>query len=140
MIAECDDKETVLMWSTANELLRIPNNQDKQNRLDEFKRRFNEVRPQPTSVVSVNHARKNRRTNSSLRRTTSTKQVPSRSIDIRLSHSVSLPDHLFSIDDLRRATHRRIYPSSVRVFLCRGEASRRRHLQKDCLHKQPRKP
>lgn len=96
MIAECDDQEIVLMWSTANDLLQIPNNQGKQNRLEEFRRRFSEVRPQPTSLASVNHARKCRRTNSSQRRTTSTKQI--------ISSPLTICEELLIVESIHRAS------------------------------------
>jgi len=70
MIAECQNEETMLMWSTANELLEILNNNDDKTRLEEFKRRFSEARHQQVPLLSMNTSRKNRRTRSSIQKTT----------------------------------------------------------------------
>ena len=61
MIAECQNEQINLMWSTANELLEISNNNDDKTRLEEFKRRFSEVRHQQVPLLSMNNSRKNRR-------------------------------------------------------------------------------
>jgi hypothetical protein len=70
MIAECDNEQTMLMWSTANELLDISNSNDEKTRLEEFKRRYSEARQQQVPFSSMNTSRKNRRTRSSNQRTT----------------------------------------------------------------------
>ena len=49
----------MLMWTTANELLEISNNNDDKTRFEEFKRRFNEVRQQQGPLLSMNNSRKN---------------------------------------------------------------------------------
>ena len=71
MIAECDNEQTMLMWSTANEFLEIPNNNEEKIRLEEFKRRYSEARQQQVPFSSMNISRKNRRTRTSNPRTTS---------------------------------------------------------------------
>jgi len=71
MIAECENEQVMLMWSTANELLEIANSNDDKIRLEEFKRRFNEARHQEVPLSSMNTSRKNRRTRTSIQKTTS---------------------------------------------------------------------
>jgi len=71
MIAECQNEQTTLMWSTANELLEIPNNNDDKIRLEEFKRRFSEARHQQMPLSSINNSRKDRKSRTSNQKTTS---------------------------------------------------------------------
>jgi len=71
MIAECQNEQTMLMWSTANEFLEIPNDNDDKTRLEEFKRRFSEARHQQVPLSSMNNSRKNRRSRISIQKTTS---------------------------------------------------------------------
>jgi primosomal protein N' len=70
MIAECQNEQTMLMWSTANELLTIANNNDDKTRLEEFKRRFSEARHQQVPLSSMNNSKKNRN-RTSIQKTTS---------------------------------------------------------------------
>ncbi len=70
MIAECQNEQTMLMWSTANELLTIANNNDDKTRLEEFKRRFSEARHQQVPLSSMNNSKKNR-SRTSIQKTTS---------------------------------------------------------------------
>lgn len=81
MIAEYQNEETMLMWSTANELLAITNDEKDQMRLEEFKRRFSEIRHQQVPFLSENLSRKSSRTRSS------TQQVTSQQVDFSLHHS-----------------------------------------------------
>ena len=69
MIAECENEQTMLMWSTANELLEIPNDNEDKIRLEEFKRRFSEVRHQQVPLSSLNTTKKTRRTRHSNQKT-----------------------------------------------------------------------
>jgi hypothetical protein len=85
MIAECQNEQTMLMWSTANELLEIPNNNDDKTRLEEFKRRFSEARYQQVPLSSMNTLRKNRKSRTSIQKTTSQQVV------------YDFPSHLSSI-------------------------------------------
>ena len=68
MIAECQNEETMLMWSTANELLAIVNSNEEKNRLDEFKRRFCEIRQQQMPLLPRNSSQKSTRTHSSIQK------------------------------------------------------------------------
>lgn len=61
MIAECQNEETMLMWSTANELLAIVNPNEEKNRLEEFKRRFCENRQQQMPLLPRNTSQKSTR-------------------------------------------------------------------------------
>jgi hypothetical protein len=71
MIAECQNEETMLMWTTANELLEISNNNNEKTRMEEFKRRFSEIRHQQVPLLSLNTSRNNRKSHSSIQKTTS---------------------------------------------------------------------
>jgi hypothetical protein len=75
MIAECENEEMILMWSVANELLDIPNDAEDKIRLEEFKRRFSEVRQQQVPLLSMNTSRKSRKTHSSTPKTSASPQV-----------------------------------------------------------------
>jgi hypothetical protein len=98
MIAECENEQIQLMWSIANELLEISNNNDDKTRFEEFKRRFNEVRQQQGPLLSTNSSRKNRRSRSSNQKATTTHQVMS-FLDFYLP-LIFLLDYLFSINNL----------------------------------------
>ncbi len=102
MIAECQNEQTMLMWSTANELLEISNNNDDKTRLEEFKRRFSEARHQQVPLSSMNTSKKNRRTRNSIQKTTSQQVVHYLFFHLMISF---LLDNLFSINNLRRTTH-----------------------------------
>ncbi|CAF0760719.1 unnamed protein product [Rotaria sp. Silwood1] len=65
MIAECENEQVTLMWSTANELLEISNNDDDKTRLEEFKRRFSEARHQKAPLLSMNTSKKNKQSHTS---------------------------------------------------------------------------
>jgi hypothetical protein len=67
----------MLMWSTANELLEISNNNDDKTRFEEFKRRFSEARHQQVPLSSTNTSRKSRRSRISNQKPTTTHQVTS---------------------------------------------------------------
>jgi hypothetical protein len=71
MIAECQNEQTMLMWSTANELLEISNNNDDKTRLEEFKKRFSEARHQQVPFSSMNTSSKSRQSRTSIPKTTS---------------------------------------------------------------------
>lgn len=77
MIVDCQNEEAMLMWSTANEFLEISNNTDDKNRLEEFKKRFNEARHQQVPLSSMNNSRKSRSSRTSTQKptTTTTQQV-----------------------------------------------------------------
>ena len=80
MIAEYQNEETMLMWSTANEFLAIKNEEKEKMRLEEFKRRFSEVRHQQVPFLSENCSRQNSRTHSSIQKVTSQQVNASRII------------------------------------------------------------
>jgi hypothetical protein len=67
MIAECQNEETLSMWTTANELLQISNNNDEKTRMEEFKRRFCEIRHHQIPLLSIN----NRKSHPSMQKSTS---------------------------------------------------------------------
>ncbi|CAF4540764.1 unnamed protein product [Rotaria socialis] len=76
MIAEFENEQVTLMWSKANELLEIRNDNDDKNRLEEFKRRFIEVKHQQAPLSTINTSRKS--SSSSRRRShTSNQKVSS---------------------------------------------------------------
>ncbi|UJR35483.1 hypothetical protein I4U23_028238 [Adineta vaga] len=71
MIAEGDSEQIMLMWSTANELLKISNDTEDKMRVEEFRRRFTEVKHQQAPVLSMNTSRNNQRTRSLTQKTNS---------------------------------------------------------------------
>ncbi|CAF2381245.1 unnamed protein product [Rotaria sp. Silwood2] len=71
MIAECENEQIMHMWSTANELLEIRNNDDDKTRLEEFKRRFSEARQQKVPLSSMNTSKKNRQSRTSSQKVSS---------------------------------------------------------------------
>jgi hypothetical protein len=78
MIAEGQNEQTMLMWSTANELLGISNNNDdEKTRMEEFKRRFSEVRHQQIPFLSLNNSKNNRKSHSSSIQKSTSQQVES---------------------------------------------------------------
>jgi hypothetical protein len=98
MIAECQNEQTMLMWSTANELLEISNNNDDKTRLEEFKRRFSEARHQQVPLSSMNNSRKNSRTRTSIQKTTSQQVVYY--LCFTFTNYFLFLDTLFSINNL----------------------------------------
>ncbi|CAF1257968.1 unnamed protein product [Adineta steineri] len=75
MIAECEDEQIMFMWSKANELLEISNTIEDKIRLEEFKRRFSEIKCQRISNSSMNISRKSRRSRHSNQKTISQQMI-----------------------------------------------------------------
>lgn len=71
MIAECQNEQTMLMWSTANEFLAITNSNDEKTRLEEFKRRFSEARHEQVPLLPLNTSRRSTKSRSSIQKLTS---------------------------------------------------------------------
>lgn len=99
MIAECQNEQTMLMWSTANELLEISNNTDDKTRFEEFKKRFSEARHQQVPLSSMNTSRKSRQSRTSIPKTTS-QQVRSHLFFNSYLSLILFLDTLFSINNL----------------------------------------
>ncbi|CAF3412594.1 unnamed protein product [Rotaria socialis] len=85
MIAEFENEQVTLMWSKANELLEIRNDNDDKNRLEEFKRRFIEVKHQQAPLSTINTSRKSSSSSSSRRSHTSNQKVSSQIVSIPLT-------------------------------------------------------
>lgn len=68
MIAEFEDEQVTLMWSKANELLEIHNDNDDKTRLEEFRKRFIELREQQAPLSLMNTSKKTRRSRTSIQK------------------------------------------------------------------------
>lgn len=75
MIADCEDEQTSAMWSTANELVQIPNKNEIRTRLEEFQKRFHQMRQEQEQASPVPRARKEKSVQPPVRRPR-TLQVP----------------------------------------------------------------
>jgi hypothetical protein len=75
MIADCEDEQTMAMWSTANELIQIPNKNEIRTRLEEFQKRFHQMRQEQNQSSPIYRARKAKSGQPSVRRSR-TLQVP----------------------------------------------------------------
>lgn len=60
MIVNCDDEQIALMWTNANELLRISNDNEDKMRFEEFKKRFCEIRQQQLPLSSLNNSNRSK--------------------------------------------------------------------------------
>lgn len=70
MIAECQNEQETLMWTTANEFLEISNTDEDNSRLGQFKKRFTELRHQQAPLLSANSSRKSRQSRTSIQKPT----------------------------------------------------------------------
>jgi len=115
MIAECQNEQTMLMWSTANEFLEIPNNNDDKTRLEEFKKRFSEVRHQQVPLSSMNTSRKNRRSRSSIQKTTSQQILYS---PLTTCEELHIIESIYQLSQCTYAEAKRIAEDTYRKIVC----------------------
>ena len=101
MVAEGDNEQLMLMWTVANELLEISNDNEENCRLEEFRKRFKEVRHQEEPVLSMNTSRNNRRTRSSVSKAAD-QQVNRPNAKSFLEKFLFLLDRYLSTNHMRR--------------------------------------
>ena len=123
------------MWSTANELVQIPNKNEIRTRLEEFQKRFHQMRQEQEQSSPVPRTRKVKSVQPLVRRPR-TLQVPFPFTNSEWPSLSLRSGHLPYINHLWRISHYWYYSSCFTVFVCWSQAHRRRSLLGYRLHKQ----
>ena len=133
MIADCDNEETMLMWSTANELLSIPNNDSTKARRNEFQRRFNELKKFYNST-SQNSTSTDSNGEISLKQKSKSSKVISYALIVISLNITRYLEYFVYVNNLWRTCYYWINSSIVASFVCRDDAYCWRNLSANTLH------
>ncbi|CAF1602501.1 unnamed protein product [Adineta ricciae] len=115
MVAEGDNEQLMLMWTVANELLDISNDSEEKCRLEEFRKRFKEVRRQEEPVLSMNTSRNNRRTRSSVSKATSQQIVIS---PLTTCEGLYIIDTIYRLSPCKYADAKRLAEETYTKIIC----------------------